>query len=320
MRRWRADLHEAHGVDPGDAAPAGADLDHVDRRHRHRKTARSGESPGPRHLELVGDRHRPVADEARLRRRPPHVERQDLRQRERLRDLAPHDGAGHRPRLDEPQREVGRGLGGPETAVGQHHPQGRRVSGARESGVEVAEVVPDQWLHVGVDHRGAGALVLPDLRQHLRGGGHRDLGGELAHEPRLRAGGRSQDTVSDGEAGSCAVGARTGGARGWLMQPVSRSARWVRWVRILSMTSGVPMLARTRNVPPHTPPRSIGSRADSSCPRVPPRSGARHRPGERHGHLFGAHPGNAEGFIFLPRRLSGLARFVTLISVKINEV
>ena len=38
MRCWRADLDEAHGVDPGDAAPAGANLDHVDRRHRHRKS------------------------------------------------------------------------------------------------------------------------------------------------------------------------------------------------------------------------------------------------------------------------------------------
>ena len=36
---FRPDLDETHGVDPGDAAPAGPDLDHVDRRHRHRKAA-----------------------------------------------------------------------------------------------------------------------------------------------------------------------------------------------------------------------------------------------------------------------------------------
>ena len=180
----RPDLDEAHGVDPGDAAPAGPNLDHVDRRHRHRKAARARESPRTRHLELVCDRHRTVADEAGLRRRSPHVERQDLRKRERLRDLAPHDGPRHRPRLDEPQREVGRGLCRAEAAVGEHHPQRRGISGARESGVEVAEVVADERLHVGVDHRGAGALVLLDLRQHLGGGGDRDLGGELSHEPR----------------------------------------------------------------------------------------------------------------------------------------
>ena len=114
---------------------------------------------------------------------PPMSNDRTSRQRERLRESGAPHGPRHRPRVDEPQREVGRGLGGPEAAVGQHHPQRRRVSGARESGVEVAEVVPDQRLHVGVDHRGAGALVLPDLRQHLRGGGHRELGGELAHEP-----------------------------------------------------------------------------------------------------------------------------------------
>ena len=38
------------------------------------------------------------------------------------------------------------------------------------------------------------------------------------------------------------------------MQPVLRSARWV---RILSMTSGVSMHAMTRNVPPHTPQCSM---------------------------------------------------------------
>ena len=118
---------------------------------------------------------------------PSHVERQHLRQRERLRDPAPDDGARHRPRLDEPQREVGRGLGGAEATVGQHHPQRRGVPGAGEPGVEIAEVVPDERLHVGVDHRGAGALVFLDLGQHLGGGGHRDLGGELAHEPRRLA-------------------------------------------------------------------------------------------------------------------------------------
>ena len=36
---------------------------------------------------------------------------------EHLGILLPHDGAGHRPRLDEPQREGGRGLGGAEAAV-----------------------------------------------------------------------------------------------------------------------------------------------------------------------------------------------------------
>ena len=44
--------------------------------------------------------------------------------------------------------------------------------------------MPDERLHVGVDHRGAGALVLLDLGQHLGGGGHRELGGELAQEAR----------------------------------------------------------------------------------------------------------------------------------------
>ena len=40
--------------------------------------------------------------------------------------------------------------------------------------------------------------------------------------------GRSQDGVGDGEAGGCASGAWSGGARGLSMQAVLRAARWVR--------------------------------------------------------------------------------------------
>ena len=42
----------------------------------------------------------------------------------------------------------------------------------------------DERFHIGVDHGGAGALVLLDLRQHLGGRGHCKLGGEFTQEAR----------------------------------------------------------------------------------------------------------------------------------------
>ena len=109
-------MHQTHGVDPGDAAPAGADLDHVDRRHRHREAARACESPGARHLELVGDRHRPVADEGDCGL--------DLLRRNRAKDVAVAvgalvDGDTQMPR-DQRSRRIGPELVGRYAHVAAH--------------------------------------------------------------------------------------------------------------------------------------------------------------------------------------------------------
>ena len=89
-------------------------------------------------------------------------------------------------------------------------------------------------------------------------------GGEAQRSCGAPAGGRGQDKVGNGEAGGWACGGWSGGARGGLMPPVSRAARWVRIfsmserARVASGTSrGVSMHAMTRNVPPHAPQCSM---------------------------------------------------------------
>ena len=54
-RRLGADLEQAELVDAGEAAAAGADLDEVDRRHRHREAGALLEAVDAGHLERVGE-------------------------------------------------------------------------------------------------------------------------------------------------------------------------------------------------------------------------------------------------------------------------
>ena len=61
-----------------------------------------------------------------------------------------------------------------DAAVGLHDQHLARVAGLAESLVEVAQVARERRADVGVDHGGAEALVLLDLRQHL--GRERDVG------------------------------------------------------------------------------------------------------------------------------------------------
>ena len=77
----RPDLERADLVDPGDAAAAGADLDHVDHRQHHRMAAGVA-------ADVIARRHRrlAVADQARLGGGAAHVERDHVGEAERLAD------------------------------------------------------------------------------------------------------------------------------------------------------------------------------------------------------------------------------------------
>jgi hypothetical protein len=63
-------------VDAGEAAAAGADLDEVDRRHRHREARPLLEAVDAGHLEGVGELGLAVLDQARLGGGAAHVEAQ----------------------------------------------------------------------------------------------------------------------------------------------------------------------------------------------------------------------------------------------------
>ena len=77
--------------------------------------------------------------------------------------------------------------------------------------------------------------------------------------------GQSGQDRRGGETGGWACGAWSGGARGRSMPSVLRAARWVRMV---SMSSGVSMHAMTRSVPPHTPQCSMSmwKTRSNACP------------------------------------------------------
>ena len=67
----RPDLQQAERVDPGDAAAAGADLDHLDHRHSHRQAAALLEAVDAADLELGAERRAAVVDQAALAVVPP---------------------------------------------------------------------------------------------------------------------------------------------------------------------------------------------------------------------------------------------------------
>ena len=104
----RADLQAAGRVEPGDAAPAGADLGDVDRRDPQ-ELARAPDEPaagGDRAADLVlaPARDGAVLDQGRLGGRAAHVERDRVLDPEPLRHPERRDDSGGRPRLEREHR------------------------------------------------------------------------------------------------------------------------------------------------------------------------------------------------------------------------
>ena len=77
-RALRPDPNETALVDPGERAPSGADLDHVDDRKLHRKSAPALELVDPPDLEVVLLERGEAAHQRPLRGGAAHVERQQV--------------------------------------------------------------------------------------------------------------------------------------------------------------------------------------------------------------------------------------------------
>src|SRR5262249_58186934 len=90
----RANFEGAHVVDPGDAAAAGADLDHVHDRQHHRVAVDVAAD-----VVALGDVRHAVLDEARLPRGAAHVQGHDVGVAEQPPDLGRGEDAAHRARL-----------------------------------------------------------------------------------------------------------------------------------------------------------------------------------------------------------------------------
>ena len=174
----RPDRERAAGVDPDQAAAAGADLGDVDRRHPDVIAAAgeqaSGEVDAAADVEGADPVEPPGLDHRRLGRRAAHVEGQQVGTAEPRRDLRRADHPGSRPRLDDVDRPQARGRDSHGAAVRLHHQQRRGDLEPAQHRLQAAEIVGHHRQDIGVDHGGAGALVLLDLGQHLGGEADRD--------------------------------------------------------------------------------------------------------------------------------------------------
>src|SRR2546430_7347706 len=122
----RSDLQEAHPVHARDRPTARADLDQLDDGDADREPRALLEPVGARHLELAPDEWDALVDNARLRGRAAHVERDELR----FTALAPRPRgrprAGGGTGLDEADREAAREGRGPAAPPGMPDGEGGR--------------------------------------------------------------------------------------------------------------------------------------------------------------------------------------------------
>ena len=141
-RAARADAQQAARVDPRDRAAARADLDEVDDRRPHRVAReRQPADAGSRvAADVVVLRHRRAAalDQADLRGRAAHVEREDVRTAERLAEIRRGDHAGGRARLDHEHRLRRRGRRAEDAAARLHDEELRRDARRRRAGPRCA--------------------------------------------------------------------------------------------------------------------------------------------------------------------------------------
>ncbi len=167
-RAARADLERAELGARRDAAAAGADLDHVDRLDLQREAAALAEALVARDFELVRNLWLAVRDQAQLRRRAAHVERQHALLTGSARVVGRGHRAGRRAGFDQSHR-CARRARARHHAAARGHPQQLTLDAAlAELTVEVVHVLHHHRPRVGVGHRGGGAVVFAHLGAHGR--------------------------------------------------------------------------------------------------------------------------------------------------------
>ena len=170
-RAMRPDFQAAGGIDPGDAAAAVADLDDIDDRKHHRM-ARNITAD----VVAAGDLGMKIFDQARLRRRAAHVERNDMPDIERLSEMGRGDHPSHRPGLHHRHRHSFRGLGRHDAAVGLHHAEGAAETAVGQHFFQGHQIAPDERPDVRIEHRRRGPLIFPELAQNFMGQRNVDAG------------------------------------------------------------------------------------------------------------------------------------------------
>ena len=170
-RALRPGEERAPGVDANERAAPRSDLGDVDGRNAH-VVAASLQEPrpevDPRPDVEIRDPVVPAAlDHRRLGRRPAHVEGEDVLVAELGRDLRRPDDPRRWPRLDDVDRPRRGRIDAHRPAVRLHDPQGTGDPEPAKDPLEGSEIGPDDRQDVRVHHRGAGSLVLLELRVDL---------------------------------------------------------------------------------------------------------------------------------------------------------
>ena len=175
----RPDADQPAGVDPHQAAAAGADLRNVDDRQlervaaAHDQLARQVDAGAD--LVVAGPGDLAGLDDGGLGRGAAHVEGDAVGDPVARAGVGRADHAGGRAGLDDIGRFLRCGRGAHDAAVGFHHQDRRRDADAVQMLPQPAEIAPDHRAEIGVDDGRAGPLVLPDDRQEIAGAGEEYL-------------------------------------------------------------------------------------------------------------------------------------------------
>ncbi|MCZ8148937.1 MAG: hypothetical protein O9325_13970 [Roseomonas sp.] len=126
------------------------------------------------HLEMPGARGAPVLHQAELRGRAAHVEGEEGAEAEPRAEMDRRLDPRRRAAFHDLHGEPLRGLGCGGAAIGQHHEKRLFVAARGKTLLEPVEIGGGQPLHIGIDDRRGGALILLRLRMHGVGEGELD--------------------------------------------------------------------------------------------------------------------------------------------------
>ena len=153
-----------------DRPPARADAPNVDCRRADGKETDLG---------FPGNLRRPVDDDADVGGGTAHVEGQEVRSSDLLRDPAGAGDAARGPGEDHVNGLPDGGVRRHPAAVGAQHVDSRLGIGLPDSRLQIDEIAPDAGLDVGVHDRDHRPFILAELRQQVGGQRNRQLGNDL---------------------------------------------------------------------------------------------------------------------------------------------
>ena len=160
-------------IDLRQRPPTGPDLHHLDHRNPQRQPRPPAKPPHPRHLETARRLRPEIIDQTDLRRRPPHIKRQDRTQPALPRHIRRKNRPARRPALHQPDRKPARRLDRRQPTARQHqehrsvHPDPfQRLRQSRQ-------VTGHQRLHIRIRRRRRKPLPLAHFRRHLARNRHR---------------------------------------------------------------------------------------------------------------------------------------------------